>query len=44
MNCNLNLQEDIKNSVFDEIKQLSEKSRLLLEKGPAYQNIVCREY
>ena len=38
MNCNLDIQEDIKNSVFDEIKELSEKSRLLLVKGPAYQN------
>ena len=36
MNCNLDMQEDIKNSVFDEIKELSEKSRLLLVKGPAY--------
>ena len=35
MNCNLDIQEDIKNSAFDEIKELSEKSRLLLEKGPA---------
>ena len=39
MNCDLDLQEDIKNdAVLDKIKKLSEKSRLLLEKGPAYQN------
>ena len=39
MNCNLDLQEDLKNTnVLDEIKELSERSRLLLEKGPAYQN------
>ena len=39
MNCDLDLQEDIKNDgVLDEIKKLSEKSRLLLEKSPAYQN------
>ena len=39
MNCNLDLQEDLKNTnVLDKIKELSEKSRLLLEKGPAYQN------
>ena len=39
MNCDLDLQENIKNDgVLDEIKKLSEKSRLLLEKGPAYQN------
>ena len=44
MNCNLDIQEDIKNSVFDEIKELSEKSRLLLEKGPAYQNDIRRVY
>ena len=36
MNCDLDLQEDIKNDgVLDEIKKLSEKSRLLLEKSPA---------
>ena len=36
MNCNLDLQEDLKNTnVLDEIKELPEKSRLLLEKGPA---------
>ena len=39
MNCNLALQEDLKNTnVLDEIKELSEKSRLLLEKDPTYQN------
>ena len=38
MNCNLDIQEDIKSNVFDEIKELSEKSRLLLEKVPAYKN------
>ena len=42
MNCNLNTQEDIKNNVFAEIKELSEKSRLFLEKGPAYQNDIKR--
>ena len=44
MKCNLNIQEDIKNSVFDEIKELSEKSRLLLEKVPAYKNDIKRVY
>ena len=44
MNCNLDIQEDIKNSAFDEIKELSEKSKLLLEKGPAYQNDIKRVY
>ena len=39
MNCNLDLQEDIKNDGFlDKIKKLSEKGRLLLEKSPPYQN------
>ena len=39
MNCKLDLQKDIKNDgVLDKIKKLSDKSRLLLEKGPAYQN------
>ena len=39
MNCDLDLQEDIKNDgVLDEIKKLSEKRRLLLEKSPAYRN------
>ena len=43
MNCDLDLQEDIKNDgVLDEIKKLSEKSRLMLEKGPAYQNDIKR--
>ena len=41
---NLNIQEDIKNSVFDKINELSEKSRLLLEKGPAYQNDIKSVY
>ena len=41
MNCDLNLEQDIKNDgVLDEIKELSEKSRLLLEKGPTYQMIL----
>ena len=44
MNCNLDIQENIKNNVFDEIKELSEKSRLLLEKCPAYQNDIKRVY
>ena len=44
MNRNLDVQEDIKNSVFDKIKELSEKTRLLLEKGPAYQNDIKRVY
>ena len=39
MNCKLDLQKDIKNDgVLDKIKKLSDKSRLFLEKGPAYQN------
>ena len=38
INCDLNLQQNIKNDgVLDEIKELSEKSRLLFEKGPGYQ-------
>ena len=45
MNCDLNLEQDIKNDgVPDEIKELSEKSRLLLEKGPAYQNDIKTLY
>ena len=40
-----NLEQDIKNDgVLDEIKQLSEKSRLLLEKDPAYQNDIKTIY
>ena len=39
MNCDLNLEQDIKDDgVIEEIKKLSEKSWLLLEKVPAYQN------
>ena len=39
MRCDLNLVQDFKNDgILDEIKELSEKSRLLLAKGPAYQN------
>ena len=45
MNCDLNLEQDIKNDgVLDEIKELSEKSRLLLQKGPAYQNDIKTVY
>ena len=45
MNCDLNLEEDIKNDgVLDEIKELSEKSRLLLEKGATYQNDIKTIY
>ena len=45
MDCDLNLEQDIKNDgVLDEIKELSEKSRLLLEKGPAYQNDIKAIY
>ena len=44
MNCNPDIQEDIKNNVFDEIKELSEKSSFLLEKSCAYQNDVKRVY
>ena len=41
INSNLDLQEDIKNDgVLDKIKKLSENSRLLLEKGPVYQNYI----
>ena len=39
MNCNHDIQEDIKNNV-KELKELSEKSRLLLEKGPAIKMIL----
>ena len=39
MNCNLDLQGDLKNTnILDETKEHSEKSRLLLEKCPVYQN------
>ena len=36
MNCNLTITNDFGNATQD-IKDLSEKSRLLLEKGPPYQ-------
>ena len=38
LNCNLILKEDIKKDKERMIEELSEKSRLLLEKGAAYQN------
>ena len=38
LNCNLILKEDIKKDNEKMIDELSEKSRLLLEKGAAYQN------
>ena len=40
MNCDLKLLRDLNayRDIFDDIKELSEKSWLLLEKGPAYQN------
>ena len=45
MNCDLNLEQDIKNDgVLDEVKEPSEKSRLLLEKGPTYQNDIKTLY
>ena len=45
INCDLNLQQTIKNDgVLDEIKELSEKSRLLFEKGPGYQNDIKNLY
>ena len=45
MDCNLNLEPYIKNDgVLDEIKELFEKSWLLLEKGPAYQNDIKTMY
>ena len=45
MNCDLNLEQDIKNDgVLDDIKVFSEKSQLLLEKGPAYQNDIKTIY
>ena len=45
MNCDLNLDQDIKNDgVLGEIKELSEKSRLLLERGPIYQNDIKTIY
>ena len=45
MNCDLNLKQGIKNyGVLDKIKELSEKSQLLLEKRPAYQNDIKTIY
>ena len=40
MNCDLKLLQDLNThrDIFDDIKELSDKSRLLLEKDPAYQN------
>ena len=38
LDCNLILKEHIKNEKKKEIEELSQKSRLLLEKGAAYQN------
>ena len=38
LNCNLILKEDIKKDKEKLIEELSQKSRLLLEKGAAYQN------
>ena len=38
LNCNLILKEDIKKDKEKMIEELSEKSRLLLEKGPTHQN------
>ena len=36
MNCNLVIANDY-GDLLDNIKELSTKSRLLIEKGPAYQ-------
>ena len=45
MNCDLNLEQDIKNDgVLDDIKVFSEKSQLLLVKGRAYQNDIKTMY
>ena len=45
MNCDLDLQEDVKNDgALDEIKELSKKSRLLLKKGPTYHNDIKTTY
>ena len=38
LDCNLILRKDIKKDLKKLIEELSEKSRLLLEKGSAYQN------
>ena len=45
MNCDLNLVQDFKNDgILDEIRELSEKSRKLQAKGPAYQNDIKDVY
>ena len=45
MNCDLNLEQNFKNgSMLDGIRELSEKSRPLLAKGPAYQNDIKDVY
>ena len=45
MHCDLNLVQDFKNDgILYEIKELSEKSCLLLAKGPAYQNDIKKVY
>ena len=45
MICDINLGQDIKHdSVLDEIKEVSEKSRLLLEKGATYRNDINTIY
>ena len=45
MNCDLNLEQDFKNvSILNEIRELSEKSRQLLVKGPVYQNDIKDVY
>ena len=45
MNCDLNLEQDFKNDgILNEIRELSEKIRQLLAKGPAYQNDIKDVY
>ena len=45
MNCDLNLEQDFKNDgILNEIRELSEKRRQLLAKGPAYQNDIKDVY
>ena len=46
MNCDLNLLRDFNTheDILNDIKELSEKSRVLLEKGPAYQNEIHDVY
>ena len=45
MNCDLNPEQDFKNvSILNEIRELSEKSRQLLAKGPVYQNDIKDVY